>query len=115
MQTRKRSLTRRHRLRVEVEEGRKREIKSQMGGSRGAKRREKREGIENKSLTGRKKPHMNSRSHPPTSEVEKLRPKEEKEEKRKSVALVDARPSFIHSTNMYRQLTVCYRPGIRVR
>ena len=43
---------------------------------------------------------MNSRSHPPTSEVEKLRPKEEKEEKIKSVALVDVRPSFIHSTNI---------------
>lgn len=58
---------------------------------------------------------MNSRSHPPASEVEKLRPKEEKEEKIKSVALVDVRPSFIHSTNMYRQLTMCYRPGIRVK
>ena len=94
--------------------GRNREIKSQKGGRRGEKRREK-ERIENESLTGRKEPQMNSRAHPPTSEVEKLRPKEEKEEKVKPVALADVRPSFIHSTNMYRHLTMCYRPGIRVK
>ena len=41
----------------------------------GEKRREK-ERIENESLTGRKEPQMNSRAHPPTSEVEKLRPKD---------------------------------------
>ena len=43
---------------------------------------------------------MNSRSHPPTSEVEKLRPKEEKEEKRKSVALVDC-PPLVYSLNKH--------------
>ena len=53
---------------------------------------------------------MNSRAHPPTSEVEKLRPKEEKEEKVKPVALADVRPSFIHSTNMYRAFMVCPAP-----
>ena len=43
LQARKTSLTRRQRLRAEVEGGRNRETKSQMGGSRGEKK-EKEEG-----------------------------------------------------------------------